>query len=58
MSWDTYSEAGLWIFTHPDGRQIEALPNRHVTNPSILRRALVDALNDHDNNVTAGAIDL
>lgn len=57
MSWQTASTDGVWIFTHPDGRRIEALPNHHVQQETITRRAIVDALDDLDATITTGAVD-
>lgn len=57
MSWQTASTDGVWIFTHPDGRRIEAWGNSKVTNETITRRAIVDALDDLDTTITTGAVD-
>lgn len=46
--WITESVDGLWIFRHPDGRRIEAMPNGKVKHETRYRDAIVQALAERD----------
>lgn len=46
--WITESTDGVWIFRHPDGRRIEALPNRKVKNETVTRLSIAAALDTLD----------
>lgn len=49
--WISESTDGVWVFRHPDGRRIEALPNDKVTTPTVARHRIVKTLDEMDERV-------